>query len=307
MGIVFAAIAPHGGIAVAEACDPGEETIAVVTRRGMETLGRLFTKARPDAVVIATPHNVHISGSLGVVVAGRVAGRLSGAPPSVALDVPSDAELAWHILAALNQAEIPSVGISFGGNEPLTAVAPMDWGVLIPLWFMGGRDVPPLPIVVVTPARDMPPDVHVQAGAAIARAAEAAGRRVAFIASADHGHAHVPDGPYGFDERAKEYDELVSEMVRRDELHRLLDVDPELVEGAKADSWWQMLILHGAVDGHLGGRLISYEAPTYFGMLTAAYELRKSKSGRDGERSRSQERGAPSEPDPRPARRRPLV
>src|SRR5256885_5091909 len=148
VGIVFAAIAPHGGIAVAEACDPGEENVALVTRRGMETLGRLFSKARPDAVVIATPHNVHISGSLGVVVAGRVAGRLSGAPPSVALDVPSDAELAWHILAAFNQAEIPSAGISFGGNEPLTAVAPMDWGVLIPLWFMGGRDVPPRPVVV---------------------------------------------------------------------------------------------------------------------------------------------------------------
>jgi aromatic ring-opening dioxygenase LigB subunit len=43
-----------------------------------------------------------------------------------------------------------------------------------------------------------------------------------------------------------------------------------MVEQAKADSWWQMLMLHGAMPGWTG-RLISYEVPTYFGMLTAAY------------------------------------
>jgi aromatic ring-opening dioxygenase LigB subunit len=190
----------------------------------------------------------------------------------VALDVPCDTDLAWHILGELGAAGVSSVGISFGGNDPTTAVAPMDWGVLIPLWFMGGRRESPLPIVVVTPARDLSAEVHVRFGEAIARAAGASDRRVAFIASADHGHAHLAGGPYGFDPGAKEYDEAICDLVRRDDLHELVHVDPELVERAKADSWWQMLILSGARDG-LRGRLVSYEAPTYFGMLTAAYEL----------------------------------
>ena len=43
-----------------------------------------------------------------------------------------------------------------------------------------------------------------------------------------------------------------------------------MVENARADSWWQMLMLHGATPGWRG-ELVSYEAPTYFGMLTAAY------------------------------------
>src|SRR5438128_2426534 len=110
---------------------------------------------------------------------------------------------AWRVLASYVEAEIPSVGISFGGNDLSSAVAPMDWGVLIPLWFMGGRSDPPVPVVVVTPARDLPATAHVEAGRAIARAAEASGRPVAFIASADHGHAHSADGPYGFDEKAR--------------------------------------------------------------------------------------------------------
>ncbi len=267
---MFAAIAPHGGLAIAEACSPEERPLAKATRRGMEELGRLFTAARPDAVVIATPHNVHIANALGVIVSGRVAGRLAGAPPSVALDVPSATDLAWLVLEEMLASGVPATGVSFGSNDPETAVAPMDWGVLIPMWFMGGRRDPPVPLVMVTPARDLPAGDHVGAGAAIAAAAERSGRRVAFIASADHGHAHLEDGPYGYHPGAAEYDALICDLVREGNLARLEEIPLALVEDAKADSWWQMLMLHGATKGWRG-RLISYEAPTYFGMLTAAY------------------------------------
>jgi aromatic ring-opening dioxygenase LigB subunit len=269
--LVFAAIAPHGGLAIAEACSPAERSLATSTRAGMEELGRLFTAARPKAVVVATPHNVHISSAMGVVVAGRVAGRLAGAPPSIALDVPVAADLAWLVLESMASAGVPTVGVSFGANDPESAVAPMDWGVLIPLWFMGGRHDPPVPLVVVTPARDLSTSAHVDAGAAIADAAARSGLRVGFIASADHGHAHLEGGPYGYHASSAKYDALIRELVITGRLSGLSDISPEMVEQAKADSWWQMLILHGATPGWKS-RLISYEAPTYFGMLTAAYE-----------------------------------
>ena len=271
MALVFAAIAPHGGLAIEEACTPAERGLALATRAGMDELGRLFAAARPEAVVVATPHNVHIPGAMGVLVAGRMAGRLAGAPPSIALDVPVDLTLAWLLLEALDSAGVPSVGVSFGSNDPAGATAPMDWGVLIPLWFMGGRANPPVPLVVVTPARDLSAADHIGAGAAIASAASASGLRVAFIASADHGHAHDPEGPYGFDPAAKQYDRLICELVRGEHLDRLSEIPLELVEAAKADSWWQLLMLHGATVKGWSGRLVSYEAPTYFGMLTAAY------------------------------------
>jgi aromatic ring-opening dioxygenase LigB subunit len=271
--LVFAAIAPHGGIAIAEACSPEERDVAAKTRAGMEELGRRFAAARPDVAIVATPHNVHISNALGVIVAGRVAGQLDGARPPIALDLPSDVALAWGVLEGMSAAGLSAAGVSFGSNDLATAVAPMDWGVLIPLWFMGGRSEPPIQAVVVTPARDLPASDHVTAGAAIASVAAASEERVAFIASADHGHAHDRNGPYGFHPAAAEYDALVSEMVRANRLERLAEVPRELVDDAKADSWWQMLMLHGATRGWRG-ELISYEAPTYFGMLTASYEPR---------------------------------
>jgi len=271
MGLVFGAIAPHGGLAVAEACTPEELPLAVATRSGMEELGRQFAAANPEVVVVATPHNVHISGAFAVLVAARMSGNLDGTPQPVALEVPSETELAWLLLETLIGHGLPAVGVSFGSNDPSTAVAPMDWGVLIPLWFMGGRHDPPLPVVVISPARDLSADAHVRAGSAIAAAAGASGRRVAFIASADHGHAHRADGPYGFHSNARVYDELVTGLVRKDSLRGLVDIPVSLVEEAKADSWWQLLMLLGATGDSWRGRLISYEAPTYFGMLTAAY------------------------------------
>jgi aromatic ring-opening dioxygenase LigB subunit len=272
MSLVFAAIAPHGGLAVAEACTPDEMHIARLTRAGMEKLGRAFNAARPEVVVVATPHNVHIPGAFAVVVAGRLAGSLEGTPEPVALDVPSETQLSWLLLETLVGEGLPAVGVSFGSNDASTAVAPMDWGVLIPLWFMGGRNDPPLPVVVITPARDLSAEAHVRAGAAIAAAAAASRRRVAFIASADHGHAHRADGPYGYHSNARVYDDIVCKLVQSDRLRGLLDIPLALVDQAKADSWWQMLMLLGATNDGWRGRLLSYEAPTYFGMLTAAYK-----------------------------------
>jgi len=97
---------------------------------------------------------------------------------------------------ALHDDGVPVVAASFGANDPGSATAPMDWGVLIPLWYMGGRTDPQVPAVAVSPARDRPLEEHVRAGAAIARAAAESGKRVALIASADDGHAHDADGPY---------------------------------------------------------------------------------------------------------------
>jgi len=145
----------------------------------------------------------------------------------------------------------------------------------VPLHFMGGRDEPPKPIVMVAPARDLHWDAHVTAGRAIAKAADASGKRVGLIASCDHGHAHDGKGPYGFSPASKELDDRVVELVKRDALAELLKFDRAFVAEARADSFWQMLMHHGAIGDRWRGEFLSYEAPTYFGMLCAAYSPRQ--------------------------------
>ena len=249
--IVAAAIAPHG----TPAFDPG------ATRDALEEIGRRFADAAPETIVVVTPHNVHVSGHFAVVDAGAVAGSLADlGEPERTLERGVDRDLAAALVA---QADLPIVSVSYGGNDTSTAVAPMDWGTLIPLTFL-----PELPVVVVSPARDRALAEHEALGRAIADAA--VHTRVALVASADHGHAHDPDGPYGYDPAAAAYDERVVELVRENRLGEL-DGLAELVDAAKADSLWQLAVLHGALGEDFDVELLAYETPTYFGMLCAAY------------------------------------
>ena len=109
------------------------------------------------------------------------------------------------------------------------------------------------------------------AGRAIAAAVGRSDRRVVFVASADHGHCHDADGPYGYHPASAEYDGAISAIVEENRLEELLALEPAFVERAAADSWWQLLMLHGALGDGWQAELLSYEAPTYYGMLCAAF------------------------------------
>lgn len=284
MGLVFAAIAPHGGLAIAELCAPEDRDVAALTRRGFEELARRFDAAAPEVAVVLTPHGIHVEGAMAVVTSGTLAGELrvggarrgafdpSAGDRSVKLAVKTDRDLAQRSIDALRGAGIPVAGVSYGGNDAASASFPMDWAVLVPLWFLGGRGDAPVGAVAMAPARDLPFETHVRAGEALGRAIDAYPKRVALVASCDHGHAHDPDGPYGFHPAAKAFDERVVAIVKDGDLGGLLDLGAELVRDAKADSYWQMLMVHGALLGRgWRGELLSYEAPTYFGMLCASY------------------------------------
>jgi aromatic ring-opening dioxygenase LigB subunit len=256
MPLVFAAIAPHGG--------PVFDNPAGSTHRAMEELGRRFVAAEPEAVIVLTPHGTHIDGHFAVVRSSRLAGDAAQwTDADTRYDGPGEPQLADACLRSLQDAGLPALGITFGATAAGDSTMPLDWGALIPLWFMRA------PAVVVSPCRALSNMEHVRAGAALARAA--GNRRIALIASADHGHGHTADGPYRFAAESKPYDEKIVELVGENRLGELIPVDPGWAVAAKADSFWQLLILHGALGEGFQPELLSYEVPTYFGMLCAAY------------------------------------
>ena len=231
MSLVFACIAPHGDV-----------DLAPELRAGMEELGRRFDAAAPEVAVVVTPHSVHVDGHFAVVTSARV-GEWEADPATA---------------AALLEAKLPILGVSYGGNDTATADFPLDWGTEVPLAFMRASR-----IAVVAPARDLPLEEHLMLGEAIA----ALPGRVALIASADNGHAHDPDGPYGFDPAAAAYDAQLQEILASDRL----DFRPlaASVEAGKADSLWQLVVLQGALGESARADVLAYAAPTYYGMLVA--------------------------------------
>jgi aromatic ring-opening dioxygenase LigB subunit len=233
--ICFACIAPHGDMDL----DPG-------LRAAMEELGRRFAAAAPEVAIVVTPHSVHVEGHFAVVTSGKVG------------EWETDAESA----AALLEAPLPILGVSYGGNDPATAEFPLDWGAEVPLSFLRpGR------VLVVSPARDRPLEEHLRLGQVLARNTVLQGKRVALVASADHGHAHAADGPYGFDPAAAGYDARLQEILASGRLDFLPLA--ELVVDAKADSLWQLVVLQGAMGETAQAEVLAYAAPTYYGMLVA--------------------------------------
>ena len=271
MGLVFASIAPHGSISIAEWCTPEQRPLAARTREAFEELGRRFDVAKPEVTVLLTPHHVHVEKHMAIVLSGAMHGVLEGGASRVELRAVVDRDLARAVQHAMEDLAVPIVGVSYGANDQAAAVTPMDWATQIPIHFMGGRATPAVPIVMIAPARDLSWERHVAAGRAIATAAADSGKRVALIASCDHGHAHDPKGPYGYSPASKVFDDRVVDLVKRNALGELQSFEPAFVVDAKADSFWQMLMLHGAIGDRWRAELLSYEAPTYFGMLCAAF------------------------------------
>ncbi|MDX6485310.1 MAG: hypothetical protein QOF43_463 [Gaiellaceae bacterium] len=234
--IAFGAIAPHGDV------DATPEL-----RAAMEELGRRFDASGCDTAIVVTPHNVHVEGHFAIVTSARVG------------EHETDRGLAAKLIDAIRAAGLPVAGVSYGGNVAAEAEMPLDWGTEVPLRF-----VRPQRVVVLAPARDRPLSEHVLLGQVIAAATGE--EPVALVASADHGHAHEEDGPYGFDPAAAEYDTRFQALLSA----KPLDFTPlgELVAAAKADSLWQLLVLQGSLDAEL--ELLAYAAPSYYGMAVAA-------------------------------------
>jgi len=256
MTLVFAAIAPHGGLVFDQPEAP--------TRKAMEELGRRFTAAQPEAALVLTPHGTHVDGHFAVVRSASLEGDASQwTDADSSYSGPGEPQLADACIRELQAAGLPALGVTFGATAAGASTMPLDWGAAIPLWFMRA------PAVVVSPCRALSNGQHVRAGEALARAT--GDRRVALIASADHGHGHSADGPYGYAAESKPYDERIVELIRGNRLGELVETSSDWAVAAKADSFWQLLMLHGAIGDAFVPELLSYEAPTYFGMACASY------------------------------------
>lgn len=107
MALVFAAIAPHGSMAIAEWCKPEERALAAKTRAAMEKLGRRFAAASPDVTVVLTPHDIHVERGMAVVLAGTMSGTLEGGAAPISMRLPVDREFAIAVAVAVGDARRP--------------------------------------------------------------------------------------------------------------------------------------------------------------------------------------------------------
>lgn len=271
MPLVYACIAPHGG-EIVPVLAGSKLPMFMETRNGMKTLASEVKGAKPDTIVIASPHNLRLHRHIGVVTAENSSGKASEGRREIRYRAKCDVGLAKELVERGERAGLPVVGATYGVYEGPLSDMTMDWGTLIPLWFFLKGTRLKSRIVIVTPSRGIPLSQNFEFGKVLGEVAEGESKRIAFVASSDQAHTHKDSGPYGYSPRAVEYDRLVVQAIEQNRLASILDLPAELVDAARPDSLWQMTMLAGVISVvPMRGRLISYQVPTYYGMLCAGY------------------------------------
>ncbi|MGA2973155.1 MAG: hypothetical protein ABSE39_11135 [Candidatus Bathyarchaeia archaeon] len=275
MTLVYACIAPHGSETIAKLASKSTVRKFQKTRQGLQQLAREVRKARPDTIVIASPHNLKLWRKIAVVIAENSTGTLQASPrnkKSVGLKVKCDVKFARKLLDAAARRKLPVVGANYGTFDGVTSDMPMDWGTLVPLLFIIPECRPRPKVVIVTPSREIPLSQNFQFGRVVGEVSERTAKRIVFVASADQAHRHKKSGPYGFNKASKEYDRLVLQAIQRGRIDSIMGFRPKFVDAARPDSLWQMTMLAGAIDRfRMKADVISYDVPTYFGMICASF------------------------------------
>ncbi len=144
----------------------------------------------------------------------------------------------------------------------------LDHGSAVPLYFLDrsgwrGR-------VVVLGYSFLSDEDHLKFGSCIGKAADAAGRQIALVASGDLSHRLKPNAPAGYNPGAHRFDEEVVAALQENAPDRIPRVDPDLRRLAGECGYRSMLVALGATEGlPRACEVLHYEAPFGVGYLVA--------------------------------------
>lgn len=261
---VHTCISPHG-FEIIPNLDVANHPGILRLRQALEKQGKRMEEAKPDALVVLTPHGLRIADHFSVGVSEWMRGSSEYEGKQVMMEQKVHRSLARSISSKAAEQRLPVAAVNFATAEGPLSSLPLDWGSMVPLWFM-----PDVPIVVITPSRDVSVDMHLQFGNTLADVVSQSKLRVGLIVSCDWAHTHEATGPYGYSETARHLDKEVQERIQSGDWERLAQFDRDFVEAAKPDGISQMLIAAGAISREERSLdAFTYECPTYFGMLVA--------------------------------------
>lgn len=245
----------------------GDELISQPNNKSRQMNRRVSQITRGDSsetVVIISPHSLRISCGLPLINTEHLSGRYRIGDRTIRRTYNCDRSLGRSII---DSSKIV-VETTFITGEGDLSVFPIDFGALIPLTFFKRKK-----IVLIGQWREPNKSSLIDFGKELYKIVSNEKKLISVVFSADQAHAHSKEGPYGYDCRAKEYDDLVIKTLRYNNFEPLIDLDDDFISGAKPDSYWNLLNFHGFIkEGNLIPIFKYYYLQKYFGMLLATAE-----------------------------------
>jgi len=263
MAILRAYVLPHPKLAI-PAVGRGEERKIVKTLNSLDMVAQEIAFLRPETIVFITPHNViyddyfHISPGIGAKGHCSALGT-----KHVKLSLTYDPNF-----AAVTSSVAGKYGIiakTLGERK-----APLDHGVVVPLWFINRR-FSKFKTLRISPSKLDEKD-HYRLGQSLSEAASNIGRRTVIIASGNLSRDLNKKASEGYVDEALEYDKEMVEIFKSGDFERLFRVPHSLRDSADPCEHSIYAVLAGALDKRLvRAEMLSYENTLGEGYAVAAF------------------------------------
>ncbi|WP_276933157.1 AmmeMemoRadiSam system protein A [Dubosiella newyorkensis] len=240
MSVLNGIAVPHPPLIVPNVGRGEEKKIENITS-AMEEAAQKIVEAKPDTVVIISPHAPsyydYIQLSKGAYGEGDLA---QFNDPYDRFRIPYDQELVDAIESICMENGIPAGTLGKQDGS-------LDHGTMVPLYFL--KSLAPETKFVRIGLGGPNNKVHYQVGQAIQEAAQKLGRKVSIVASGDLSHCQKAGTHYGYRPEGPKYDEKIMEILGDGDFLRLLEVSEEDAEKAMVCGQKSFCVLAGALDG----------------------------------------------------------
>ncbi|MFX0087296.1 MAG: hypothetical protein ACFFAU_16720, partial [Candidatus Hodarchaeota archaeon] len=228
----------------------------------------------PDICLLVTPHGISLSHDYGfyinLIAEGTAEWENEYKEFKVKIDL--DQEETKKLCLFLEKHNLPISTISsFSTSESI----PLRWGEVVPLWFL--REINLKYMIMSIPtrrydqAKDMIPELG-SLGRHLSTYFSNLDKKVIILISGDLAHTHSSESPYGFSQKAEEFDILIENWIKTGKKELLVKTAAEILDQALCCGFTGLIILQGILQNiDFKSNLIIRINPTYYGMLLASF------------------------------------
>jgi len=262
--IIFSAFTPHPPILIPEI---GKENLRFVTKtiKGMERLAEDMYAAKPDTLVIISPHGPMLADAFMINMSPQFEMNFEDfGDLSTKIKIAGDVGLIHHY-KEIFETKMPVV---------LAHQEKLDHGTGVPLYFLTkNMDAEKIKIVPIAYSM-LDYQTHYEFGRQLQEDMINDTKRIAIIASGDLSHRLTPDAPAGYSHWAKKFDETIVEKIQKKDTKGILNLDSDFVEEAGECGLRSLIILLGILNSmNYKPEVYSYEGPFGVGYLTVNFKF----------------------------------
>ncbi len=270
--IVKAVMVPHPPIALHEV-GRGEEEKISATLNAYKTAMKEIADAKPETVIVLSPHAVMYRDWFNVSSGKRASGSMARFRASgVKFDKEYDTELTG-LLDHMFEEDGFSAGTEYDRDKEL------DHGTMVPLYFLDQFAKDYKLVRIGLSGLSLP--MHYRLGQYIRKASDQLNRRIAVIGSGDLAHCQKEDGPYGYKPEGPAYDERIMKDMGNADFKALFRYSPSFLDACMECGHRSFVIMAGILDGiHVTPHVLSHEATFGVGYGIITYDIGEEDSSR---------------------------